>query len=71
MHTTGSAKAVRTAAVPAHATIDRMGMTKSIPGRRPGAPCFTDGTVDVKCGESRDSTACRKNSCASRPRKNI
>jgi hypothetical protein len=36
MHTTGAAKAVRTAAVHAHAGIEGRGTTESISGWRPG-----------------------------------
>ena len=67
MHTTGPAKAVRTAAVPAHADLDGMGVAQATTGKRPGSPRFTDETIDVKCGASREDAARRKNSCASRP----
>ena len=67
MHTTGPAKAVRTAAVPAHADLDGMGVAQATPGNRQGSPRFTDETIDVKCGASREDAARRKNSCASRP----
>ena len=71
MRTTGSAKAVRTAAVPAHAGIEGRGTTESIPGWRPGSLCLTEKTIDVRRGVSRGKRACRKNSCASRPGENI
>lgn len=60
MRTTGSAKAVRTAAVPAHAGIEGRGTTESIPGWRPGSLCLTEKTIDVRRGASRGKRACRR-----------
>jgi hypothetical protein len=57
---TAPARRCEAAADPARAGIDDMGVAQATTGNRQGSPRFTDGTIDVKCGASRERAARRK-----------